>query len=183
MNFFTTLHGITILLGAIALTIGFIGMFSPDTLKEQMKKFPRSTVPAWILLLLCCFLGAREALHMNMGFLNQYKKAIYLIAPGVFVASVIYMKELLAPRVLGGFLLLIAPPILRIASQSDAPYFQLISALVYIWIIYGLILLMSPWYFRKINQPLLDSPTLFKIAMLGKIVLGFVLIGFGLFIY
>jgi len=183
MNFFMTLQGITIIIGVIALIIGGMGVFASDILKQKIKEFPRSSVPAWIFLALCCLLGAREALQMNMGFLNEYKKAIYIISPAVFVASVIYMKELLAPRALGGFLLLIAVPILRIASQSGVPYFQIISTIVYIWILYGLLLLMSPWYFRKINKPLLDSPTLFKIAMVGKMIVGLLLIGLGIFVY
>ena len=183
MNFFMTLQGITIIIGVIALIIGGMGVFASDILKQKIKEFPRSSVPAWIFLALCCLLGAREALQMNMGFLNEYKKAIYIISPAVFVASVIYMKELLAPRALGGFLLLIAVPILRIASQSGVLYFQIISTIVYIWILYGLLLLMSPWYFRKINKPLFDSPTLFKIAMVGKMIVGLLLIGLGIFVY
>jgi hypothetical protein len=178
-----TLSWIAILLGSLATIIGCIGLISPEKMREYILRFPRSTIPAWILLLLCCFLGAQEALKMNMGFLNEYKTAIYFIAPAVFVAALIYMKELLAPRVLGGFLLLIAVPILRVARLSGAPYFQVISTLVYLWIIYGLILLLSPWYFRILNRPLVESPLRLKIALSGKILLGLVLIGLGLFVY
>ena len=128
-------------------------------------------------------MGAHEALEMNMGFLNAYKNAIYFIAPAVFIASLIYMKELLAPRTLGGFLLLIAVPILRIARLSNAPYFQVISTIVYLWIIYGLILLMSPWYFRILNRPLVEHPAWLKIISGGKILIGLILLGLALFVY
>ncbi|MEN8256185.1 MAG: hypothetical protein ABFR33_12030, partial [Verrucomicrobiota bacterium] len=110
-----TLQWIAILIGALATAGGLVGVFRPDLVRRFAELFPRSVVPAWIFTALCCWLGAKEALGMNMGFLDVYKKYIYIISPAVFIASVVYLKELLAPRALGGFLLLIAVPILQIA--------------------------------------------------------------------
>ena len=115
-----TLQWIAIILGALAMAGGLVGVLRPDLVRKQAKLFPRSVAPAWILTALCCWLGAQEAFGMNMGFLDAYKKYIYIISPAVFFASVIYMKELLAPRALGGFLLLIAVPILQIARWHES---------------------------------------------------------------
>jgi hypothetical protein len=179
-----TLQWIAILLGVLAIAGGVLGLVRSELLKKQIVLFPRSTIPAWILTALCCWLGAKEALGMNMGFLDVYKKYIFLISPAVFFACVIYMKELLAPRALGGFLLLIAVPILRTAALSGKPYFQVITTVVYLWIIYGLVLLMSPWYFRKIHQYLLDNEMYFKGALFAKIALGilFIFLGFSVYV-
>lgn len=178
-----TLQWIAIILGALATAGGLVGVLRPELVKRTIKLFPRSIVPAWIFAALCCVLGAKEALGMNMGFLDAYKKYIYILSPAVFVASVVYMKELLAPRALGGFLLLIAVPILQIARWHESPLRLVVVVLVYLWIIYGLVLLMSPWWFRKLSAPLMENESRFKAIAFGKTALGIVLLLLGLFVY
>ena len=178
-----SLQSISILLGMLAVAGGLLGFYKPALIHRFAELYPRSTVPAWIFTALCCWLGAREAWAMNMGFLDPYKVYIYAIAPVVFIASVTYLKELLAARALGGFLLLIAVPVIRTAALSDKPFFQVIVALAYVWIIYGLILLMSPWWFRKFYRPFLENAALFKAAALAKTAMGLILIVLGLRVY
>jgi len=178
-----TLQWIAILIGALATAGGLVGVFRPDLVRRFAELFPRSVVPAWVFAALCCWLGAKEALGMNMGFLDAYKKYIYVISPAVFIASVVYLKELLAPRALGGFLLLIAVPILQIARWHESALRLVVVVLVYLWIIYGLVLLLSPWYFRKFNTPFMENETLFKGAVLTKTALGIVLLLLGIFVY
>lgn len=178
-----SLQWISIVLGVLALAGGLTGLFRPDLIKRFAELFPRSVVPAWIFTALCCWMGAKEALAMNKGFLDSYEYYIYLIAPAVFFASIYYMRELLAPRALGGFLLLLAVPVVKTASLSGKPMFQVIVALAYIWIIYGLILLMSPWWFRKFYRPFLESEGLFRATALSKAALGIALILLGILVY
>lgn len=178
-----SLQWISILLGILATAGGLVGIFRPDLVKRFAELFPRSVIPAWVFTALCCWLGAKEALGMNMGFLDAYKKFIYLISPAVFVASVVYMKELLAPRALGGFLCLISVPIVRTAATSDAAMFQILVTVMYLLVIYGIILLMSPWYFRKFYTPFLKNEGLFRAAAFGKTAMGIVFILLGLFVY
>ncbi len=178
-----SLQWISIILGVLATAGGLVGIFRPDLIKRFSELFPRSVIPAWIFTALCCWLGAKEALTMNMGFLDAYKKYIYILSPAVFIASVVYMKELLAPRALGGFLLLIAVPIVRTAATSGSPMFQILVAVVYLWVIYGIILLMSPWYFRKFYAPFLEKEGLFKFAAYTKTAIGILFIALGLFVY
>ena len=178
-----TLQWIAIIIGVLATAGGLVGVLRPDLIRKSIELFPRSTVPAWILTALCCWLGAKEALGMNMGFLDAYKKYIYIISPAVFIASVVYMKELLAPRALGGFLLLIAVPILQIARWHESPLRLVVVVLAYLWIIYGLVLLMSPWYFRKLSAPVMENESRFKAIALAKTAVGVVLLLLGLFAY
>ena len=178
-----TLQWIAIILGALMLAGGLLGVLRPQWVRRFIEQFPRSTKPAWFFTALCCWLGAKEALGMNMGFLDVYKQYIYLIAPVVFVASVVYMKELLAPRALGGFLLLIAVPILQIARWHESPLRLVVVVLVYLWIICGLMLLLSPWWFRKVCQPVAENEARLKAASIAKASVGIVLLLLGLLIY
>ncbi len=178
-----SLHWISIVVGVLALCGSVLGLFRRDLVNRFAQLFPRSVVPAWILTALCCWMGTQEAMKMNMGFLNGYKQYIYFIAPVVFIASVVFMKELLAPRALGGFLILLAVPVVRTASLSGKPLFQVVVAVGYVWVVYGLVLLMSPWWFRKSYKPFLESPALYKGAAIGKALAGIALVLLGLFVY
>jgi len=178
-----TLQWIAIIIGILATAGGLVGVFRPDLIKKQAELFPRSVVPAWIFTALCCWLGAKEALGMNMGFLDAYKKYIYLLSPAVFVACVVYMKELLAPRALGGFLLLIAVPILQITRWHESPWRLVVVVLVYLWIVYGLFLLMSPWYFRKLSAPVMENEARLKTTAIAKTTFGVALLLLGIFVY
>lgn len=178
-----TLQAIAIILGVLAIGGGLVGIVRPELIRKFAELFPRSVVPAWIFTALCCWLGAKEALGMNMGFLDAYKKYIYVISPAVFVASVVYMKELLAPRTLGGFLCLIAVPILEIARWHESPLRLVVVVTVYVWIVFGIVLLMSPWYFRKLYKPFLENEALFKATAVGKALFGIVLLALGILVY
>lgn len=177
------LQWIAILFGVLTVAGGVVGILRPELIKRFAELFPRSSVPAWVFTALCCFLGAKEASAMNMGAVDVIKPYIPFIAVGVFAASVLYMKELLAPRALGGFLCLIAVPITRTASMSGAPFFQVLVTIMYLLVIYGIILLMSPWYFRKFYQPFVDNEGLFKAAAFGKTAVGLLLLVLGIFVY
>lgn len=178
-----SLQWIAILLGVLATAGGLIGIVKPELISRFAELFPRSVVPGWIFTALCCWLGTKEALAMNMGFLDAYKQYIYIISPVVFIASVVYLKELLAPRALGGFLLLIAVPILQVSRWHESAWRLVMVVLVYLWIIYGLLLLLSPWWFRKTYQPFLANKALFKATAYGKTVFGIVLMLLGIFVY
>ena len=82
-----TLQWMAIILGGLATAGGLVGVWRPELIKRQAELFPRSVIPAWIFTALCCWLGAKEALAMNMGGLDVYKKYIYVISPAVFFAA------------------------------------------------------------------------------------------------
>ncbi len=178
-----TLQWIALILGGLATAGGLVGVLRPELIKRFAEWFPRSTIPAWILTAFCCVLGAKEALGMNMGFLDAYKNYIFVLSPVVFIACVVYIKELLAPRALGGFLLLIAVPILQVARWQESAWRLVVVILVYLWIVYGLVLLMSPWWFRKTYAPLMENSARLKTVAYAKTALGIVLLLLGLFIY
>ena len=178
-----SLSGIAIVIGLLAVTGSALFLYKPEMVTKGIEAFPRSTITAWILTALCCWMGAREALDMNMGFLDAYKKYIYFIAPAVFVASVVYMKELLAARALGGFMLLIAVPIVETARWHESPWRLLIISIVYIWVVFGIFLLMSPWYYRKILEVVMQNEQLVKYSTYTKLVLGIIIILLGIFVF
>lgn len=178
-----TLQGIAMVIGVLAVLGAVSALWRPVALRRFMELFPRSVVPAWILTAICCVLAAREAAAMNMGPVDVVKPFIPFIAFGVFAASVVYMHELLAPRALGGFLLLIAVPILQVARWHASPWRLAVVVLVYGWIVVGLMFLMSPWYYRRIYAPFLARPALWRAAAGAKLVTGIGLILLAMLVY
>ena len=55
------------------------------------------------------------------------------------------MDELLAPRALGGLLLLVPCPIIEVARQNGL----LLVSIAYVLVVLGIILVLSPYMFRK----------------------------------
>ena len=178
-----SLSTLTIIIGVLAILMAVFGFIRADLLRAYIKGFPRSSYAGWILAGLCCLLGAREALAMNMGGLNAYKIYVYLLAPLVFIGSVTCLKELLAPRALGGLLCLVAVPITKVAVFSGQPYFQIISALAYSWVVIGLIWFLAPWHFRQMHQRILENNILYYSALGFKTLFGVVFILLGVFVY
>ncbi len=178
-----SLSTLTIIIGALAILMAAFGFFRADLLRAYIKGFPRSSYAGWILAGFCCLLGAREALAMNMGGLNSYKMYVYLLAPLVFIGSITCLKELLAPRALGGLLCLVAVPITKVAVFSGQPYFQIISALAYLWVVIGLIWFLAPWQFRQMHQRILENDILYYSALGLKALFGIAFILLGFFVY
>jgi hypothetical protein len=178
-----SLSVISLIIGMLATAAGVTAVVKPDLVRAQLKQFPRSKVPAWIFTALCCAMGAYYASKMNMGVVDAIKPYIVYIAIAVFAASLFYMNELLAPRALGGFLCFIAVPIVNVAKMHESFWAKLITLVVYIWVVFGIILLMSPWYFRKWTEPLLTNDALLKYGSYVKMGLGLVIIGLGLFVF
>ncbi len=181
--FHMSLSEITILIGGLAIVMAGVGLVRADLLRGVIRSFPRSRYAGWVLAGLCCWLGAREALLMNMGGLNGYKNFIYVLAPLVFIGSVTCLRELLAARALGGLLCLIAVPITQVAVFSDRPYFQIISAMAYSWVVVGIVFLMAPWRFRQMHQWLLEYEELYRFALGMKALVGAGFIALGLIVY
>ena len=174
---------IALILGLIGLFFSVYGFIYPLRIYSFLQKFPRNEVMGKVLACICCILAARESFLMNMAGLNSYKFLIYFISPIIFACSIIYLKELLAPRALGGIYCLLAVPVVKTAALSDAYLFQIMSFIGYVWVIYGITLLLAPWNFRKINDFLSGKRVFPKNLFFFKAIFCIFLIYLALFVY
>jgi uncharacterized protein YjeT (DUF2065 family) len=136
----------------LALVIGGVmALFSlpcvvmPRKSREWIKAFPRGKIPAWVLTALCVAWSAYLLYKMPLAWFDNYKPSLYVMAPLLFFLIVKFMDELLAPRALGGLLVLIPSPVLDIARQRGL----LLVTLAYVAVIAGITLILSPYVFRK----------------------------------
>ena len=84
--------------------------------------FSRNIPAAWILTALDVAWVAWIVFHASLGWFDPLKPALYILAPMSFLAMVFFMDELLAPRALGGLLLLLANPVLNSARWLETEW-------------------------------------------------------------
>lgn len=114
----------------------------------MLDAFPRNRAAALALTLINVLWVAIMVYHAPLGRFEWIRPFLYVLAPATFVAVIVFMDELLAPRMLGGFLLLIANPVLNAARWHESSWRLVVTVLVYAWIVWGIILVLSPYRFR-----------------------------------
>ena len=143
------LGSLLILLGALGVVAGLVALRFPVALRAGLAAFPRSKWPGWILAAVCVFWVAWVIRHAALGRFEAVKPLIPVLAVVGFGAIVWFLDELLAPRALGGLLLLLANPMLNGVRWSDSPWRYAVVLIAYAWVIAGCVLMLHPWAFRK----------------------------------
>ncbi len=146
-------------------------LFSPVRAQECLKAFPRHRLTGAVLACAALVWATILLMKMNMGALEKYEPLLLVLAPLVFVLVVFFVDELLAPRALGGLLLLIPAPVLAAARWHESPwrYFAIVSA--YLMVIKGISLVLSPYLFRRWCSLCVSSPE--KTRLFGGIGLAY----------
>ncbi len=139
---------IALMVGTVLIVLGGLGLFVPETLGRALTGFPRHRASAILLTLVNVLWVAWILYSMSLGRFEWVKAYVWLIAPGALLAIIFFMDELLAPRMLGGFLLLAAGPALDIARWNPSGWRLVLTTLVYVWIVWAMILVLSPYRFR-----------------------------------
>ena len=139
---------IALLVGFALLILGGAGVFGPDTLRRALTAFPRNRAAAVAFTLINVLWVAIMVYHAPLGRFEWIKPLLYILAPSTFFAVLVFMDELLAPRMLGGFLLLIANPALNAARWHESDWRLVLTLFVYVWIVWAMILVLSPYRFR-----------------------------------
>jgi hypothetical protein len=170
-------------IGAAAIAGKLGGLLFPDRSAAFLKAFPRSKGWGWFLTALDLLLVAYLVWTLPNNAFTPYRASLFLAYPVAFFLVAFFVDELLAPRALGGFLLLIAAPVLAAARFHESQARLVLVILAYLWVFPGMILVASPWWFRKATAPMLAHPRLLRAGAAVGLALGAVLIYLGLFVY
>jgi len=171
------------MLGGALLLLYVPLIVKPGKTRELMLAFPRNKPAAWILAAVALFWSWCLVDDIHLGRLESVKRWLPIIAVVGYVLIVFFMDELLAPRALGGVLLLIPAPILSAARLNDSPLRHIVSIIAYIMVVKGITLVLSPFLFRKWLLRFLPDKS--RCRILGAIGAGIsaVLIVLGLTVY
>ena len=154
---------------ALVTAVGGLGLAAfPDTARRLARRFPRSRSAAVVLTALDLLWVTGIIRSASLGRFEYLKTYLVPAAVISFLAIVLLMDELLAPRALGGLLLLCGNPVLKAARWHASPWRLVVVGLVYLWVVAGMWLVLSPWRFRLTVEKL---STNFHIRLVGAAVL------------
>jgi hypothetical protein len=140
---------ITLVCGAVFAVTGLVCVLMPGRARAWMRAFPRSRSAGWFFTAVDLLWSAWLLYVTPLGRFDEYKPALLVLAPIAFVLVVWLMDELLAPRALGGLLLLLPSPMLD-AARWHASTLRLVPVvLAYVFVLAGIVLVLSPYRFRK----------------------------------
>ncbi len=173
------LAGALLALGALGILAGAAAWFFPAPLRAALEAFPRSKWPGWLLAAIGVFWIAWVVNHAALGRFTGLKPFVPFAAVALFAGMVWLLDELLAPRALGGLLLLIANPLLNGVRWADSAWRLVPVLIAYAWVIAGCMFLLHPWSFRKLARFVAASDGRVRLTGVAKLVAGAVLLGAG----
>ena len=175
---------VALLLGLFALTVGGLSLLIPARIRAGLAAFPRSIWPGRILAVIDLIWAAYALSLMHLGMFDAWKVHLYWLVPVAIFLCVKYLDELLSPRALGGFFLLVAGPVLNIARWHPSEWRLVVTVIAYVWILLGLTFLLSPWWFRRLAPWIAGSNDhVVRITGLIKALAGLGLIALALLVY
>lgn len=173
------LGGILLALAAWALVAGGVLLVFPARVRAGLQAFPRSKWPGWALTAAGLFWVAWVVQHAALGRFESLKPLVPFAGVLVFGAMVWLMDELLAPRALGGLLLLLANPVLNAVRWADSAWRFVPAVIAYAWVIAGCAFMLYPWLFRRWTARFIENPGWLRLAGRGKLLAGAILAAAG----
>lgn len=170
------------ILGTFAIGGGLLAAKAPAKVRRGMENYPRSVWPGRILVVIDLLWAAFAINLMHLDMFDALKVHLYWLAPVCIVLSILYLDELLSVRALGGLLLLAAGPMLNAARWHPSAWRYVMAVLAYIWIGFGLLWLLEPWWFRRMALRV-QSLSVVRAGGVFKVLIGAGLIALALLVY
>ncbi len=170
-------------IGVAAILGKWKGLADPAAVRAFMKAFPRSQAWGWALLTVDMVVVSLLLWNLPVDWIRKWRPVLFLLCPASIYLVGRFVDELLAPRMLGGLLLLMAAPVLEAARFHPSQARLVMTILAYSWVFPGMLLVASPWWFRKATDGLLRTDTRIRIGSAFGLLLGVVLIVLGVTVY
>ncbi len=170
-------------IGAAAVAGKWPGLTHPAAVRAWLQAFPRHRL--WGRVLAAVDLAASAWLVWDMpeSCFTPYRQSLWILAPASGYLVWRYLDELLAPRALGGLLLLVAAPVLDAARFHPSPWRLVMVTMAYLWVVAGLVLVSNPGWFRKWPAPLVATDRRIRLTATAGLLAGLGLVVLGLTVY
>jgi|GEM_PF-1227735 len=174
---------VAIYVGVVFLAFNLWIWISPLNAFAALKKYPRTTWPAWVFVGISLIWFALNLNQVDLGRFNTLKVGLWVVVPAAFYLIVTFTPDLLAVRGLCTFCLLAGKPVLVAVRWHGSPAQFVVALLVYIIMIKCMFLVVYPHFWirgmnkvensPKLKKLLVTSGTLFSVALLGCGLLSF----------
>ena len=116
-------------------------------------------------------------------YMTALEPLLYVLTPLSIVLVGFFVDDLLAPRALGGLLLLLAAPLLDAARWHASPLRLVVVVAAYILVVKGVVLVVCPYQFRKKVERFLTGDHACRLWGSAGCVVGAVLLTLALTVY
>ncbi len=174
---------IAVAMGVAAVMLKAPGVVAPAAARAFVKSFPRNRTWAWLLTSLDMAIVTVLLWTLPDSWFTPWRASLLVLAPVAIVLVGLFVDELLASRALGGLLLLAAAPVLEVARFHPSEVRLVVVVLAYLWVFLGMLLVASPWWFRKLTDPLMATDIRCRLTSAAGVVIGLVLMALGVWIY
>jgi len=174
---------ITLVLGALILGWHLGLGLAPKRAGVFLAGFPRNIWAGRILAAVAIGWVALLVWQADIAWLERYRLLICVLSPVAYVLVIMFVDELLAVRALGGLFLLVPALMLEAAFVDPSKSRLVMTVFAYLLVITGMILVWSPYKFRKMTTPWVDNSSICRIVGAAGSVLGLGLILLGWLVY
>lgn len=143
-----TLKPVGIGIAALLIAVHLLALFKSDAVKTWLKALPRNEALGMVILAIdfvWCFIVWSE---MDLGDFHKMEKGGQMVLIFGFLGFGYYVREFLAVRAIGLFLILLACPVLDAAFLQPPLSRLLLVFLAYAWIIKGMFYVGMPYLMR-----------------------------------
>ena len=172
-----------VVIGSVMLGFCLAWFSFPQTMDAWLAAFPRNIWAGRVLAAIDIALVTFLLFSERFSWVDTHRQLVFLAAPAAFFIVIFLMDELLAVRALGGLFLLIPFWILKAAFEHPAAGKLLMTCFAYLLVVKGIVLVWSPYLYRKQLQRVNSSVPVRFASFLAGSLLGLVMIVMGLIVY
>lgn len=168
---------IAVIIGMVYILAGLGLALGGGFVQRALGRFPRSQ-PAGIALAAMA-MGWTAIILWNspLGWFEPYRQWLPWLAVIIYLATVLLVDDLLAPRALGGLLLLVGAPVLDVIRWEPTSWRLALTVQAYIWVVAGMVLVFSPFRFRRLCEWIYKTGRRPVWAGAGVVGLGMIILG------
>jgi len=159
------------------------GLLRPDAFGKALRGFPRSEAWGYPLMLLATGWFVWNVKQENISDFAAWKPFMLVGFSAVGVLTCVYVRDFLPVRGLAILLLLLAKVALDTQRWADTGWKNVVTVLAYVWVVAGVVLVVSPWWLREWIQWLTASELRIRVGCALRLGLGLVLVLLGLTVY
>lgn len=178
-----SLSFITLVVGALVLAWHLGLGLAPRAVGPWLAGFPRNAWAGRILAAIAMGWVTLLVWQADIAWLERYRLPLCALAPVAYVLIVVFVDELLAARALGGLFLLLPALILDAAFVYPSNSRLVMTGFAYVLVIVGMVLVWSPFMFRKMTAPWAGRPNACRVVGAAGSAVGLGLLLLGWFAY
>jgi hypothetical protein len=174
------LSSLAIILGMAVIVPHLLALLKPAAFATALRKFPRSELWGFILMGIGTAWFLWNVHIESLADFVAYKHLMLFGFGAVGVLACIFVRDYLAVRGMAVVLLLMAKLMLDTARWYDSEWRIVIAVLAYIWILAGMVFIISPWRLRDMIHWATANEKRIRIGSAMRLAAGLFLVILGL---